>query len=142
MKYDIFFPENYTEYVDHFNRTDYKNAFSRYSEKISESAQNNREMLESSEFAQGLTDYMISRAKGLWRKRKLTDMQYFLMLYLTPYVLNQDIPDRREIVDSIQKQWSEKTGDSYSIGTYKELSEGFNNTILGFKISSGGKNER
>ena len=138
MNFNALIPAAIGDYLNAFNRTDYSIAYERYVNGLKDFFRELSACADPKAAAEDVIAYADARVTGLWKKRKLCDMQYFLMLYASPALL--DASDAgRELAEAIREGWCARHPDAvYRLGTYAELSSGFNDTILGFKLPGGG----
>jgi len=107
-----------------------------------QSAKEYAEALEAdaAEMANGIVRYIDSRISGLWKKRKLLDMRYFLVLYVIPALLELNSDGSHRLVLALHDCWLKThSGQDFEPMRFSEIASGFNDTVLGFKIPSGGK---
>lgn len=139
MNFDILFPADISDYLNAFNRMDYSAAFERYESSLNPFWEGLSLCGDTGSPVENAVQSAERRITGLWKKRKLCDMQYFLMLYMTPALIGHS-EQGRLLAESIQEQWCSRHPDAaYGLGTYAELSSGFNDTILGFRFPGGGR---
>jgi len=137
--YEKIIPLNTAEYIDRFNRTDYSTAFGRYSTQAGDALAEALEA-DAAEMANGIVRYIDSRISGLWKKRKLLDMRYFLVLYVIPALLELNSDGSHRLVLALHDCWLKThSGQDFEPMRFSEIASGFNDTVLGFKIPSGGK---
>ena len=133
-------PENYAEYMDRFNRRDYAEAFAHYRDTSAAFVQELCAAVDLQGAADEAVRYIDSRIKGLWKKRKLLDIQCFLMFYVSPMLLDKQEERAERFAALLKESWIRCHPDKgYEIESYDKIAEGFPNRILGFSIPDGGK---
>lgn len=130
-------PGDVTYYLDRFNRVDYKAAFAEYKSSCGDFLSSFDES-DAEAAAEQLVTELDGRIKGLWKSRKLLDLQYFLIMYLSPYLLSDSSGKGAALSEALCRRWrSAHPQNAYEPGSYEELASGFNDTVLGFKLNIG-----
>lgn len=138
MEFLSLFPKNMPNLLDRFNRMEYVDAFAEY-RRISHPFMDTLALTEDiPALARAAVSALDENVRGLWKKRQLCDQRYFLILYVSPMLLEEGTEKSKAFLSALREAWQElhpKLG--YEIASYGELSSAFNDTIMGFKI--GGK---
>lgn len=131
--FELLIPNNVNELLNSFNRMDYKDAFAGYAAGCRGFTEGLREWESIDAAADEAVKYMDGRITGLWKKRRLCDMRYFLLVYISPALLADGSEDALAFAKALQRAWSAShPGEGYEMTTYEELAGGFNHTVLGF----------
>ena len=123
----------YPEYLRHFNRDDYRDAFAKYK-------------TESSAFFAGLNGDNIERAiteimdfaenelrRRLGRKPKCFDLRSFLCVYLCPAAMGYGSAEAQKFAFALAEKWSEKYPEfGFKAGKFEDIASGFRTKPFSF----------
>lgn len=142
MDFEKYVPSNVSKYLEGFNRRKYPGTMKAYLDE-------NREFFSEIEHcenidavAKELVSWIDGRVKGLFRKRQLCDIQYFLLAYAAPAALRQNTEKSAAFAEAVKNAWVASHPDMpYECTTIEKLSDGFSNSVLGFSLNSFGGNK-
>lgn len=135
--YPSLIPEDVYCYLESFNRRKYKDAFATYRENCGDFL-TRLDTADIPEAAKRIVSEIDGRIMGIWKKRKLLDMKFFLVIYVTPYLLSEKSEKGRALAEALREEWLRShPNNTYELGIYEDLADGFNDTILGFRINIG-----
>lgn len=129
-------PKDIYFFLESFNRRKYKDAFTAYKENCGDFL-TRLDTTDIPEAAKRIVSEIDGRIMGIWKKRKLLDMKFFLV-YVTPYLLSEKFEKGRAFAEALREEWLRShPNNTYELGSYEDLADGFNDTILGFRINIG-----
>ena len=138
MTFENYVPHNVSKYLDGFNRRKYTPLMKEYLDNCWSFFAELEHCEDVDAVAKELVDELDGRATGLFKKRQLCDIQYFLLAFAAPAALRQNTEKSLAFAEATRKAWIEKHPDMpYECTSIEKLVSGFNNTILGFPV--GGK---
>ena len=140
MNVDLLVPQNINDYLNNFNRKAYDKTFGQYCDGIAgfmnelESCGNLRRT------AEELVDQLDARVKGLFKKRQICDLEYFLMEYTGPAALKFGTEKSRAFAEALCEVWGQRRPDArFQLATYELFRDNFSNAIFGIKMNWGDK---
>jgi len=127
--------ENYSYYVQHFNRLEYAELFEKLKSRLDP-------FFESTDTVNipALIDELLAFTEGRirfpWRRSfVLFELQQYFLLYLVPAALDSAYPAAAEFGGLLRQCWNERyPKHSFAAATYEDIASGFENNIFGFKI--------
>lgn len=138
MNFENYVPRNVSKYLDGFNRRRYTPLMKAYLDDCWGFFAELEHCEDVNTAAKELVNELDSRVSGLFKKRQLCDIQYFLLVYAAPAALRQNTEKSLAFAEATKNAWIERHPDMpYECTTIEKLIGGFNNTILGFPV--GGK---
>ena len=139
MNFDLLVPENINDYLNNFNKRGYDKTFAQYCDSIAGMMAE----LEGADLrmtAEKLVDHLDARVKGLFKKRQLCDIEYFLMEYTGPAALKIGTEQSRAFAQTLCEVWGQRHPDAkFQLATFELFRDNFSNAIFGIKMNWGDK---
>ena len=126
-------------WTKYFNRLDYADAFRNYCARFSAAYAEAITTMDSADLAEALLVYMEEkRAKLLpWRRKAArVDDKMLLLTFLSPMLLSLG-EKGRVLAEALRAAWQDLYDESYEIAGYEAITDGFNNSVMGFSLFGG-----
>ena len=126
-------------WTKYFNRRDYAAAFQNYCAQFSAAYAEASTKIDTADLAEALLVYMEEkRAKLLpWRRKAArVDDKMLLLTFLSPMLLSLG-EKGRVLAEALRAAWQDLYDESYEIAGYEAITDGFNNSVMGFSLFGG-----
>ena len=131
MDYAVLIPDYMDYYLDGFKKTQYPACFEHYCQHTQELFRK-MERQDPERCAEELVDWIDAHPGRFFRKRRMADRQILMLQYTAPAAIKMGHAD---FAQALSRIWKKRHPDfPFRVGTYEELYEGFNNTIMGFQL--------
>lgn len=140
MNFDLLVPQNINDYLNNFNRVGYAKTFERYCDAVAGFMSGLESCGNLNRAAEELVDQLDARVKGLFKKRQICDIEYFLMEYACPAALKFGTEKSRAFAETLCEVWGQRHPDfKFQLATFELFRDNFSNAIFGIKMNWGDK---